>query len=482
MAGFPMTRRALHGGPAARLLSLAPYAPPFRRRQFWVVQALIIAIAVLHFTIESLLHVDLHDANFVPVSLFLLPVVYAGLAFGLRGSAPTAIWCALISIPNVLIFHVGFAQLAEGWQAALVVAVGILVGYRADRERGLRYQAEAREHERRLSEEKYRRLFASASEATLLLDQDGTVHEANAAAEQLFARPAGELLGRRVDTVAPPVLSRAIRAGASHDVIGPVDIAGRRAWIEPVTAEVETGPGGRMLLAQLHDVTPQVEEQELAESYARQTLLAREEERRRIARELHDGPLQSLMLLYQKLDLVDEASDGHAPASLVEARHTAEVVAGELRQFSRDLRPSVLDDLGLLPALKAEVNAFRSRTQLAVRLVASPPQRRLPAKVELMLLRICQEALRNVERHAAARRVTIRFSANGATARLSIADDGVGLGRLASPAQLVRTGCLGVVGMQERARLVGGTCVVRNGTDGGTVVEIITPVHDREEG
>ena len=478
MAGASMARHEVQGNRLTQLLHwLTPYAPPLRRREFWVVQGLIATIALVHVAIEALLHLDLGDANFVPVSLFLLPVVYAGLSFGLRGSGPTAVWCALVSIPNVLIFHEGLARVAEGWQAGLVVAVGILVGYRADRERGLRFEAEARERERRLSEEKYRRLFASVSDAALLVDRAGTVQEANAAAELLFERPATELLGRPVDRIAPAPLAAAIRSGASHAVIGPVEIAGRRLWIEPVTAEVETGPGGRLLLAQLHDVTAQAEQQELAESYARQTLLAREEERRRIARDLHDGPLQSLMLLWQKLDLVDGTGEATAPASLVDARRTAETVADELRQFSRDLRPSVLDDLGLLPALKAEVSAFRRRSEIAVRFVATPPRDRLPAEVELMLLRICQEALRNIERHAAARRATVRFSANTTLARLSITDDGIGLGRLSSPAQLVRDGRLGVVGMQERARLVGGSCIVRNGTDCGTVVEITAPVH-----
>jgi signal transduction histidine kinase len=460
---------------------IGPYAPPFRRREFWVVQALIIAIALVHLTLEGLVRVDLGDAHFVPVSLFLLPVIYAGLTFGLRGSGPTALWCALISIPNILFLHEGLARLAEGWQAALVVAVGIFVGYRADRERGLRYEAEARERERHLSEEKYRRLFASVSDATLLLGRNGVIHEANAAATELLGRSADALRDRSLGEIAPAELVAAILGPAPRSLIGPLALSHAETWIEPVCIDMETGRGGRMLLAQLRDVTLEVEQRTLAESYARQTLLAREEERRQIARDLHDGPLQSLMLLWQKFDLAEQTDAGVTPAALLDARRTAETVADELRQFSRDLRPSVLDDLGLVPALKAEVTAFRRRADVTVRLSANPPPRRLPPEVELMLLRICQEALRNIERHAAARRVSLRFSVNATEVKLTIADDGIGLGPLASPSQLVAQGRLGIVGMQERARLVGGSCTVRNGTHSGTVVEITTPLRRRAD-
>lgn len=448
---------------------LRHWAPPVRQRQFWVVQFLVLLIAAGHSLLEADHLFDLGHASFIPVSMYLLPVTYAGLVFGVRGAGPTALWCALLTLPNAVEWHEGSEVLGELWQAALVVVVGFLVGLRVDGERRASREAESRARERRASEDKYRTVFDAAGDGIVLLDEEGTIQEANAAAAELLGRAPRELRGRPFAEAAPRELTAFSSHARAPTVIGPIDKLGAgRRWIAPVQTRL-TDAGGRSLrLILLRDVSLQVERQQLLEGFARRELTAREKERHRIARELHDGPLQSVVLLWRRLDEI-EFTDGEVKGALADARATAEEIAADLRRFSRDLRPSVLDDLGLGAALRAEVAGFQARSGISARYEARGGENALDEEEQLAFLRVCQEALHNVERHAKASRVVVRLSASPSRCELTVEDNGIGIRNIAEPADLVRQGRLGVVGMQERARLIGGTCTVRPGKTGTTV-------------
>lgn len=458
---------------------LARWAPPVRQRQFWIVQLLVFLIAGGHTLVEATHVVALKEAAFIPVSLFLLPVIYAGLAFGLRGSAPTALWCALLTIPNALLWHGTSTELfGELWQAGLVVMMGVFVGVRIDGERRARVEAEHRERERRASEDKFRTVFDSAGDAIILLDQDGVIQEANTAAALLLGRPADELRLQPFNACAPAELAAVLTESTDGGVVGPITAPDRRRlWLVPVRTSLVDASGRWLSLLLLRDVSLQVERQQLLEGYTERTLAAREEERRRIARELHDGPLQSVVLLWRRLDGLDVA-DPHLRDALVGARATAEEVGAELRRFSQDLRPSVLDDLGLHAALRAEVAAFGRRTGVRARYSSRGESERLGTHEQLVIFRVCQEALRNVERHAHASSVSVRLAVSSTRTELVVEDNGVGMTTAPESAELVRQGKLGVVGMQERARLMAGTCTVRAGHK-GTVVRLTAPMQPR---
>jgi signal transduction histidine kinase len=251
------------------------------------------------------------------------------------------------------------------------------------------------------------------------------------------------------------------------------DKAGPR-WVEVLVARPVIDPQGRRhRQAMLHDVTQRHERQRGLESYARRVVAAREEERKRIGRELHDGPLQSLMLVGRMLDGSGMAEP--ALASSAEAREVVERTADELRGMSRALRPSILDDLGLVPALRSEATALARRTGLEVwfGVLGSPGS--LSPEVELMLLRVTQEALHNVERHADASKVAVRLAFGRGRTYLVIRDDGRGPGTIGSSSQLLETGKLGVVGMEERARLVGAYLDIVESRRGGTSVRVTVP-------
>ena len=221
-------------------------------------------------------------------------------------------------------------------------------------------------------------------------------------------------------------------------------------------------------------MTVEHEREQGLEVVARQALAAREAEQRRIARELHDGPVQSLVLLVRELDTF--ASTQADSKAIDDARVVAVDVADQLRRVSRDLRPSILDDLGLPSALGALAHTFGGRTGIRTRLVTKGDPHRLDPNVELTLLRIAEEALRNVERHSGARsaRLELTFSSSGTT--LTIIDDGVGLAEMPSSSTLLGSNRLGIIGMRERARLAGAELTVQPRRPRGLAVRVqVTP-------
>lgn len=460
----PATARGL-GAPVA----LRPQV--LRRREFWTIQVLVLGIAVGHTVNEMITLVDLRAAELLPVSLFLLPVSYAALVFGLRGAVATAAWSAMLTVPNVVYWHEGNAVLGELWQIGLVVAVGAVVGRRVDLERRAWGEAAARARERRASDERYRGLFTIVADPVLVLDSDGRVVEANLAGVELLERRDDSILGTTATTAIPEL--RGLNHGdwTRAAPVG-IDRHGRRRWLHPVAVPFEEADGVQRVMVQLRDVTPAVERQRLLESLAGRTEAAREEERRRITRDLHDGPLQSLVVLVRSLDEAERGGGKRASAVLQDGRRRIEAVADDLRRFSRDLRPSILDDLGVAPALKAEVAALSARSAISATFELRGRGRRLPSEVELALLRICQEALRNVERHARAEHAVVLLTLWADRYRMRVCDDGVGVGELPSASDLVQDGRLGVVGMRERARLMGATCTIRPLTPAGTEVRV----------
>ncbi len=456
--------------------------PPLRRRAFWAVQALVLAIAATHTFVETVLRVEFPPPLYlVPTSLFFVPVIYAALRFGLRGSLTTALWSIALTLPNIVLLHTGLERVGILWQLGTMLVVSLFVGLRVDLARVAQAETEARERELRASQDRYRALFDNAGEAVLVVDADGFIAEANGAAFRLLGGKS-DLAGRAVVEVAGGALAELLEGPTrTPQPIGLASPDGTVShWIEPVVSGPLVGVDGTTRTQlMLHDVTLRHERQQGLERYARRTVTAREEERRRIGRDLHDGPLQALMMVGRKLNLLDDgiaAADGSHPVP--EAREILEHTADEVRRISRALRPSILDDLGLVPALRSEVAAFGRRSGVRVSFAAAEPVHASP-EVELLLLRVTQEALRNVEKHAGADRVAVRLRRVEDRLLLVIRDDGHGTGILPSAAELLAAGRLGLVGMEERARLAGGQFEVRHARPRGTTVSICVPAGEQ---
>lgn len=211
---------------------------------------------------------------------------------------------------------------------------------------------------------------------------------------------------------------------------------------------------------------------------ATRVLQAYEDERKRIARELHDETAQSLSVLLTHLDLLEPhiPPDGPLRSGLERIGALARRTLDETRALSHDLRPTILDDAGLVAALEWIGEQYSFTYTGTVRIEAeAEPERGLTPEIELALFRIAQEGLTNAGRHARAREATVRLTFGESEARITVEDDGVGFDprHTAGPS---RGGRLGVYGMRERAALLGGTLDVITAPGKGTRVIATLPL------
>ena len=204
-----------------------------------------------------------------------------------------------------------------------------------------------------------------------------------------------------------------------------------------------------------------------------------EAERARLARELHDGPVQELIALGQRAEMAQrlvERGETEQAQALLEALRRAELdTVAELRRLIGALRPIYLEDLGFLPALEMLVQQTAGRTPARVRLEREGTAHRCTPEVELAAYRIAQEALNNALQHAQAQNIVVRVRCDREELTLSVADDGVGFTLPPRPDILTQADHFGLVGMQERATRVGGTLRVRTAPREGTQVTVRLP-------
>jgi signal transduction histidine kinase len=211
----------------------------------------------------------------------------------------------------------------------------------------------------------------------------------------------------------------------------------------------------------------------------RQTISAQEDERARLARELHDETAQTLGALSIALDRAREELSGEggpAAGHIVEAEAIATRLLAEIRQLILGLRPAILDDLGLVPALRLQSEVALGESGVQVSIAENLGSRRLPAPIEVSLFRIVQEALTNVGRHAQAHNVDVELREHDGAVSVTVADDGRGF----DPAQFLdargRPTSVGLIGMQERVALLGGRLSIDSGPGRGTSVLVEVPL------
>jgi two-component system sensor histidine kinase DegS len=371
-------------------------------------------------------------------------------------------------------------------EVKLASAIGNAIGVAIENAR--LYQKERKTSEElRQSEENYRGLFENATEAILLHALDGKIIGANQACEELCGYSREELAkmditdflaGESLETVREIV--RKLLAGEATR--GAYEL--RMTKRDGTEATVEIMPslivrGGEPLGVQviMRDVTEQRRMQENLRFYVSQVLKAQESERLRIARELHDDTAQALTGISRRLDMLASGGTEMSPEvaeRLDELREQTDSALDGVRRFSQDLRPPVLDDLGLLPALKWLAIALEEQDGIGanIRMLGEP--RRLPRDTELALFRIAQEALSNVRKHARASAVELMVDFRDGHIKLVVADNGSGFD-LQRSASDVSAGKLGLIGMQERARLLGGTIDIQSAPGEGTSVVVTVP-------
>ena len=244
---------------------------------------------------------------------------------------------------------------------------------------------------------------------------------------------------------------------------------------------VEQGPTElRELIKAFNQMVIRLAEQQgTLRQYAHKALLSQEEERQRLSHELHDGTLQDLVGLAQRVELCRsemERDPELARRRLDELQGLVERTLNDVRRISNALRPSILEDLGLPVALQALCSNLEEQTpSIRCECTVSGEQQRLPPDVELAVFRVVQEALVNIRKHAPnAGHVQVKLAFRGEDVQAVIRNDGTAIPDL-DVRSLVRTGHLGLAGMYERARLFHGELNIAADPGGGTTVTLRLP-------
>jgi signal transduction histidine kinase len=200
---------------------------------------------------------------------------------------------------------------------------------------------------------------------------------------------------------------------------------------------------------------------------------AQEEERTRLARELHDDTIQAVIALKQRVQLAQRSiKDPHGRQSLTELEHLAEQTVENLRRLTRALRPIYLEDLGLVTALEMLAHETRQNNGLIVDFQKTGEERRLSREAELSIYRIAQEALNNVVKHSKATQADLIIAFEASEIKLEVLDNGTGFDMPKSPTDFASNGHFGLLGIRERADLIGARLEVESETGRGTRLTI----------
>jgi len=339
------------------------------------------------------------------------------------------------------------------------------------------------------SEKRYRDLFECAGEAILIIDSEGDVIEANRAAIALFGYSPQELFGMNVtkllgsysldsararldlwdkdNSMSDLYECRAIRKDGSEAIVQTA-----------VRAIVVAGKSmGFHFIAR--DVTDEKRMRDNMQFYINEVTWSQENERKRIARELHDETIQELMYLARELDELIATASGLSEEEILRVKklwNLTEAITEGLRRLSRDLRPPTIDRLGLLSALKWIARRTKEYAGIDVTVSSQGEQRRAAPDSELLLFRIVQEAINNTRRHAQATLVQIVVEFEEDEIRITVTDNGQGFLVPDTMGSLAESGKLGLAGMQERAKLMGGNVTIKSAPGQGTSVIVEAPV------
>lgn len=506
-----------------------PIARRLRRlageRSFWLLAAMLGGLTLLHYLRPqiSLVPVGFVERHAMERVVFLLPVALATFVHGQTGGLIALALSLLIMLPRVFLLsaYPGDALLET-------VAVGV-VGYllvwiitTQEREKQLRQAAIARLRMINAISTSMNRWLELGEILNNALDKVLEVIQTQAGSMFLLDRMTRDLM-LTVCRGAPAELTEETqRLPFSEGLCGWVARTGKPRLVADLVAEQQATcslferAGMRSLIAvplmsrsrvmgvmELADPRPgrfSTDDMELLVSvgnaigvavenaylcnniryYAQQVTRAQEDERARIARELHDDTIQALIVLARQIEALALRNEENPPLetrALCELKTAVDDILQGVRRFSRDLRPSTLDDLGLLPTLEGLATSLTEKDGIPTRLYVTGERRRLAPETELVLFRIAQEALNNVKKHAGATQatVTVKFADN--MVEMTVQDNGKGFTLNVSVEELAVSGHLGLIGMRERARLVGGDLSIQTQPGRGAKVTVKVPSH-----
>ena len=354
-------------------------------------------------------------------------------------------------------------------------------------------ERKAAEEALRKNEALLRSLFESAPDATVLVNEKGMLLRINAQAEAMFGYKSAELIGKSVAVLLPERFQNQHSNLRNDYLVDPhtrTMAAGQELYarrkdgselpVEVVLSPVQTEEG-TLILGSLRDITERKQmEAELAE-VQRRLIDSVEYERIHLAQELHDGPIQELYGvsyqlkgIHESLAEIEQAMTGRIELS--DTEKTVQSVIDSIRSICENLRPPALVPFGLEKAIRSHAERLSaSHPDLEIYIELDADEQLLPEQVRLALYRIYQNATSNVIRHAQAHRLEICFKLNENNVVLEIRDDGCGFKLPEKWVELARRGHLGLVGILERTRAIGGQLKVITAPGEGTLIQVAVP-------
>lgn len=340
----------------------------------------------------------------------------------------------------------------------------------------------------RESEERYRELFENARDAIYVHDLNGDYTSVNRAAERLSGYSRDEILGRNfsefvvsehMEQARDCLFSKLAKSGETTYEVEVIAKDGRHVPVEVSSRAIYENGEIVGIQGTARDITERKQAQDTLRMFSRQLIEAQEDERRRIARDLHDQIGQALTAVKMNLHTIQTLCP--TPEATPRIKDNIDAVDEALRlvrDLSVDLRPPLLDDLGLATALCWYVDRYAQRAGVTteVQIELSNRDERFSRELETACFRIAQEALTNVVRHARATHVSLRLIRKKNDLELIVADDGVGFDPAALRKRAPRAATLGLLGMQERAHAAGGEVVIDSKISKGTIIRFTVPL------
>jgi len=494
------------------------------KKSFWILGAMLVGLGLVHYLTPQIRLLPLAPTPLVRHAveriIFILPVAGATFAFGQVGGIITLALAILIMLPRAM-----FISPAPLDALVEIVAVGF-VGYLVI------WMIETQEREKRLRQEavlRLKQLNEIAEEITSELELDRILPKVLEISEEMVSAGGGviALFDQERNLIGYPYLHNLpseltdvtvpIEQGLAGEVMTtgrPLAIENYRDYPRAIPEFVEAGVVGVVAvpimsgdlsfgtlalcsfdearrfsdrdIAILTGIGRQagiaVENAHLYENmrfYVRQITQVQEDERKRIARELHDETIQMLIVISRRLEVLASLPGALPEPAMRHLESLQALVSDTLKGVSRfvqDLRPATLDHLGLAATLEGMTGDLSEKDHIDTELRVIGEARRLMPEEELVLFRIAQETLSNVRRHSRASRATVEVEFYPDRVRLTLEDNGDGFNAPERMGDLISSGKLGIIGMQERARLLGGTLQVHSEVGTGTTVVVDVPV------
>jgi PAS domain S-box-containing protein len=425
--------------------------------------------------------------------LFLIPVSYAGMFLGLRTGITSLVVTLAIILPRIfLISEYRFEAFLETG-VALILGVLVNLWFETKRKESKLYRQlvtrlEESERGMSVSEQKYRYLFENASDAIWVQDVNGLFVDGNRAFERMTGFKREELVGVQLARFLSDE-SLALAKDVRNKLIGGQEFEQpyeqqfsiKDGTVKTVKMSTNAIMEGGRISGFEHvarDVTLEKQQQENIRAYIQQITRAQEEERKRIARDLHDDVSPDILILIQKLDNMTASprlKSATVKGNLEGLRGQAVKALEALRSCAQGLRPRIIDDLGLAAALDWVAEGLEKDQNIRVKVEWEGIDRALSPETQIVLFRIAQEALNNIRKHAGASRVNIRVKGETEHVVMTITDDGQGFKVPPRFEDMVSAGRLGLMGMYERSRLLDGNLKIESAPGKGTELTVMLP-------